>query len=190
MISSFSFKSSWHPIIQIVQCKKAGAARNFMNSSPQTEATTFAFSFVFILLLWLYHLPWSDLSDPPYLYWLHLSSIIGLTACNFSYSPAIFIFVSLANWIQGFFYSCGNSKTSPTITLLWLSANLKLVVLLKGQSNEIFDPQFFSSFKLVWATDQGVKIFSNFLLSWLTLQANKKSREISKYFSPPVRVYI
>ena len=27
---------------------------------------------------------------------------------------------------------------------------------LKGQSNEIFDPQFFSSFKLVWATYQWV----------------------------------
>ena len=33
---------------------------------------------------------------------------------------------------------------------------------LKRQSNDvIFDSQFFSSFKLVWATDQGVKIFSN-----------------------------
>ena len=29
----------------------------------------------------------------------------------------------------------------------------------KGQSNEIFDPQFVSSFELVWATDQRVKIF-------------------------------
>ena len=35
--------------------------------------------------------------------------------------------------------------------------------MLKGQSNEIFDPQFFSSFKLVWATDQRDKIFSNFV---------------------------
>ena len=31
---------------------------------------------------------------------------------------------------------------------------------LKGQSNEIFDPQFFSSFEPAWATDQWVKIFS------------------------------
>ena len=30
---------------------------------------------------------------------------------------------------------------------------------LKGQSNEIFDLQFFSSFEPAWATDQGVKIF-------------------------------
>ena len=30
---------------------------------------------------------------------------------------------------------------------------------LKGQSNEIFDPQFFSTFEPVWATDQLVKIF-------------------------------
>ena len=28
---------------------------------------------------------------------------------------------------------------------------------LKGQSNEIFDPQFFSSFEPAWATDQWVK---------------------------------
>ena len=31
---------------------------------------------------------------------------------------------------------------------------------LKGQSNEIFDLQFFSSFEPVWGTDQWVKIFS------------------------------
>ena len=30
---------------------------------------------------------------------------------------------------------------------------------LKGQSNEIFDQKFFSSFELAWATDQWVKIF-------------------------------
>ena len=30
---------------------------------------------------------------------------------------------------------------------------------LKGQSNEIFDLQFFSSFEPAWATDQWVKIF-------------------------------
>ena len=32
----------------------------------------------------------------------------------------------------------------------------QIVSYLKGQSNEIFDPQFFSSFKLAWATDQWV----------------------------------
>ena len=32
--------------------------------------------------------------------------------------------------------------------------------LVKGQSNEIFDLQFFSSFEPAWATDQWVKIFS------------------------------
>ena len=40
---------------------------------------------------------------------------------------------------------------------------------LKGQSNEIFDLQFFSSIEPAWATDQWVKIFSNlvrFLLSY------------------------
>ena len=31
---------------------------------------------------------------------------------------------------------------------------------LKGQSNEIFDRQFISSFKPAWATDEWVKIFS------------------------------
>ena len=29
----------------------------------------------------------------------------------------------------------------------------------KGQSNEIFDPQYFSSFEPAWATDQWVKYF-------------------------------
>ena len=33
-------------------------------------------------------------------------------------------------------------------------------IVLKGQSNEIFDLWFFSSLKPVWATDQQVKIFS------------------------------
>ena len=41
-----------HPIIKIVQCKTDSAARNWINSSPQTEGTTFAFSSVCILLLW------------------------------------------------------------------------------------------------------------------------------------------
>ena len=31
--------------------------------------------------------------------------------------------------------------------------------LLKGQSNEIFDPHVFSSFEPAWATDQWVNIF-------------------------------
>ena len=33
----------------------------------------------------------------------------------------------------------------------------------KGKANEIFCPQFFSSFELTWATDQWVKIFSFFV---------------------------
>ena len=33
-------------------------------------------------------------------------------------------------------------------------------MLLKGQSNKIFDLRFFSSLEPVWATDQKVKIFS------------------------------
>ena len=36
----------------LVLSKSASAARNWINSSPKTEATTFAFSSVFILLLW------------------------------------------------------------------------------------------------------------------------------------------
>ena len=35
-----------------------------------------------------------------------------------------------------------------------------LIDFLKGQSNEIFDVQFFSLFEPVWVTDQWVKIFS------------------------------
>ena len=37
---------------------------------------------------------------------------------------------------------------------------LILNIRLKGQSNEIIDLQFFSSFELAWTTDQWVKIFS------------------------------
>ena len=38
---------------------------------------------------------------------------------------------------------------------------LKSKLINKGQSNEIFDPQFFSSFELIWASDKQVKAFSN-----------------------------
>ena len=44
---------------KIVLGKTASAARNGINSAPQTAATTFAFSFVFILLLWLEVREWS-----------------------------------------------------------------------------------------------------------------------------------
>ena len=46
---------------------------------------------------------------------------------------------------------------------LFLKNNKKIMVLkkfLKGQSKEIFDLQFFSSFELVWVTDQWVGIFT------------------------------
>ena len=43
-----------HHVIQIVLGKTASAARNLINSSPQTEATTFAFSSDFTLLLCSY----------------------------------------------------------------------------------------------------------------------------------------
>ena len=45
-ISTFSSKST--------ERKTASAARNCINSAPQTETTTFAFASVCILLLWLY----------------------------------------------------------------------------------------------------------------------------------------
>ena len=32
---------------------------------------------------------------------------------------------------------------------------------LKGQSNEIFDPQFISSFVPIWAPDKQAKVYSN-----------------------------
>ena len=38
--------------------------------------------------------------------------------------------------------------------------NLLCLLGLNGQSNKIFDCQFFSSFKPAWATDQWVYIFS------------------------------
>ena len=43
------FQSSW--------CKIASAARNWINYFPQTAVTTFAFSSVFILLLWHLAIP-------------------------------------------------------------------------------------------------------------------------------------
>ena len=57
-----------HPFLQIIltmfilffessKCKSASMARNWINSVPQTAATTFAFSFVFILLLRCVHPP-------------------------------------------------------------------------------------------------------------------------------------
>ena len=43
-----------HPILQIVLVQNSySTARNLINSVPHTAATTFAFSSVFILLLWL-----------------------------------------------------------------------------------------------------------------------------------------
>ena len=52
-----------HPILQIVRRKTASAAWNRINSAPQTEATTFDFSSVFILLLWLYSKKGGSLLD-------------------------------------------------------------------------------------------------------------------------------
>ena len=57
---------------------------------------------------------------------------------------------------------------------------------LKGQSNEIFDLQFFSSFKPVWVTDQWVKIFS--ILVEISLRYSNFSVEKSDspgYHTPP-----
>ena len=47
---------------------------------------------------------------------------------------------------------------------------------LKGQSNEIFDPQFYSSFEPAWATDQCIQMFSiliSFSKSYLILVSKK-----------------
>ena len=52
------------------------------------------------------------------------------------------------------------SKYILTMSLSKLSMH---VCLLKGQSNEILDLRFFSSFEPAWATDQWVKIFSIFV---------------------------
>ena len=49
---------------------------------------------------------------------------------------------------------------------------------LKGQSNEIFDPQFFSSFEPTWATDQWVKIVS-FLVSFLPRYSNFSVKKLT-----------
>ena len=44
---------------------------------------------------------------------------------------------------------------------IFVCQNLNYIIL-KEQSNDIFDPQIFSSVEPVWATDQLVKIFSWF----------------------------
>ena len=57
---------------------------------------------------------------------------------------------------------------------------------LKAQSNEIFDLHFFSSFELVWVTDQWVKIFS--ILVEISLRYSNFSVEKSDlpgYHTPP-----
>ena len=53
-------------------------------------------------------------------------------------------------------------KLICTVHKKWLRSYtlVHCTVHLKGQSNEIFDLLFFSSFKPVWPTDQWVKIFS------------------------------
>ena len=59
---------------------------------------------------------------------------------------------SVRNWFN-------NSDPGSTIDLYrW--TNYPQIVMLKGQSSEIFDLQFFSSFEPALATDQWVKIFS------------------------------
>ena len=45
-----------HPILQIFLVKRASNCTNWINSAPQTEATTFAFSSVLFLLLWFFYL--------------------------------------------------------------------------------------------------------------------------------------
>ena len=64
-------------------------------------------------------------------------------------------------------HRCGIVLDKPKTFLIHFTIHgFVQFTLLKEQSNEIFDPQFFSSFELVWATDQWVKIFSN-LVSFL-----------------------
>ena len=52
-------------------------------------------------------------------------------------------------------------ETWLTFILFFNLFLVKVNLELKRQSNEILVPQFFSSFKPAWATDQRVKIFSN-----------------------------
>ena len=54
---------------------------------------------------------------------------------------------------------------------IWARWKGMWAIVLKGQSNEIFDPQLFSSFKPAWATDQWVKIVS-FLVSFSPRYSN------------------
>ena len=66
-------------------CKIASVARNGINSVPQTPATTFAFSSVFILLLWYMdstvYLPWfALLSVSVYMCIVLYSKLLNVTS--------------------------------------------------------------------------------------------------------------
>ena len=62
--------------------------------------------------------------------------------------------------------------TATFTATFWAEIHLKaeniylywLILSLKGQSNKIFDPQFFSPFVPAWATDQWVKMVSILVL--------------------------
>ena len=58
-------------------------------------------------------------------------------------------------------YRLQKYKYTKNITVLYRlgASTTSLVTFLKGQSNEIFDLQFFSSFKPALASGQGVKYF-------------------------------
>ena len=79
--------------------------------------------------------------------------------------------------------------TLPTISEecnnLWYFVLLYMcykLLFLKGQSNEIFDLQFFSTFEPAWITDQWLKIFSILVLIicwvvWILLYCSVKKTD-------------
>ena len=72
------------------------------------------------------------------------------------------VHLSVIYWIHSLREIYSNDCNNPTIAVCneWHIKNLNF---LKGQFNETFEPQFFSSFELAWVTDQWVKIFSEFV---------------------------
>ena len=54
------------------------------------------------------------------------------------------------------------------IYCIWVIPSAVCISALKGQSHEIFDPQFFSSFEPIWTPDKQAKVFSNSVTISLT----------------------
>ena len=91
--------------------------------------------------------------------------------------------VLVGAWLLSTTLYCRRCSPKTTMHLLFKDkmllskiTHLQLVTpSLKGQSNEIFDLQFFSPFEPAWSTDQWVKIF--LIVVWFSLTYSNFSIE-------------